>query len=258
MRFDIITIFPGMFGGYFGESIIKRAAKSGLLDIRVHDLRRWAQGKHRKTDDKPFGGGPGMVMSVEPFYRAVTYLKRLAARNIPVAASPAVPRRTSPRSGDTQLRSGCPASERPKPQPKIRVILTSPKGRTFTHRDAVRLSKYDRVIFLCGRYEGVDERVAKKLADEELSIGNYVLTGGELPAMVMVDAISRHIPGVLGKAESLKEESHAEEGVTEYPQYTRPEIFRTKDGEKWPVPPVLLSGDHKRIAEWRKGKAGKN
>ncbi len=199
MRFDILTIFPRMFAGYFGESIIKRAAERGLLDIRVHDLRGWAEGRHRKVDDKPFGGGPGMVMAVGPFCRA---LKELGKKN-------------------------------PK---KTRVILLSAKGRTFNHKQAVRLAKYDRLILLCGRYEGVDERVALNLADEELSIGDYVLTGGELPAMVVVDAVARQVPGVLGKTESLAQESHAEEGVTEYPQYTRPEGVSPGKGGNWKVP----------------------
>ena len=209
-----------MFAGYFGESIIKRASGRGLLDIRVHDLRDWAEGRHRKVDDHPFGGGPGMVMAVGPFHRA---LKSLAGKG-------------------------------PK---KTRVVLLSAKGRTFSHREAASLAKYDRLLLLCGRYEGVDERVARNLADEEISIGDYVLTGGELPAMVVVDAVARQVPGVLGKAESLAQESHREEGVTEYPQYTRPEIFVPAKGKKWKVPPVLLSGDHRKIAEWRNKKTGK-
>jgi tRNA (guanine37-N1)-methyltransferase len=214
MRFDILTIFPQMFDGYFCESIIKRARGRGLLDIRVHDLRGWSTDKHRKVDDRPFGGGPGMVMQVGPFHRALKELKRTGGK-------------------------------------KTRVILLSAKGRAFTHKDAVRLSKYGRLVLLCGRYEGVDERVAEHLADEEISIGGYVLTGGELPAMVVVDAVSRQVPGVLGKSESLKQESHTEEGVTEYPQYTRPEIFSPKKGLNWPVPKVLLSGNHAKIAAWR-------
>jgi tRNA (guanine37-N1)-methyltransferase len=215
MRFDIISIFPEMFDCYFSESIIKRARQKKLLDIRVHDLRRWARGKHKKVDDKPFGGGPGMVMMVEPFFRA---LKQILRGN----------------------------------KKKTRVILMSAKGRTFDHKQAVRLAKYDRLVLLCGRYEGVDERVAKKLADEELSIGDYVLTGGELPAMVVVDAVSRHVPGVLGKAESLAEESHTEEGLTEYPQYTRPEKFEHAKGKFWLVPKILVGGDHKKIGAWRR------
>jgi tRNA (guanine37-N1)-methyltransferase len=221
MRFDVLTIFPKMFDGYFRESIIKRARERGLLDIRVHDLRQWAEGKHRKVDDKPFGGGPGMVMAVGPFHRAINDLK-------------------------------------PSGGKKTRVVLLSAKGRTFAHKDAVRLSKYSRLILLCGRYEGVDERVAGNLADEEISIGNYVLTGGELPAMVIVDAVSRQVPGVLGRSESLNQESHAEEGVTEYPQYTRPEIFSPTKGVGWAVPKVLLSGNHAKIAAWRTKRSRRN
>ncbi len=217
MRFDILTIFPGMFESYFSESLIKRARERGILDIRAHDLRRWSADKHHKVDDKPYGGGPGMVMGVAPFYRALKELRAL---------------------GDK----------------KTRVVLLSAKGKPFSHKEAVRLAKYKRIVLLCGRYEGVDERVAAHLADEELSIGPYVLTGGELAAMAVIDAVSRHVPGVVGKKESLKDESHAEEGVTEYPQYTRPEIFSPKKGTAWRVPKILLSGDHEKIAAWRRDK----
>ncbi|MEA3248830.1 MAG: tRNA (guanosine(37)-N1)-methyltransferase TrmD [Patescibacteria group bacterium] len=229
IRFDIISIFPGMFGGYFGDSIIGRAVKNKLIDIRLHDLRKWTKDRHHKVDDKPFGGGPGMVMMVGPFYKAVKSLRlrRFKAK---------------------ELRSlGA----------KERVVLMSAKGKRFTHKHAVRLAKYDRIVLLCGRYEGVDERVAKKIADEEISIGDFVLTGGELPAMVIVDAVARHIPGVLGKAESLEAESHTEEGVTEYPQYTRPADFSPTPGKHWRIPKILLSGDHKKVRDWRKEKSGK-
>lgn len=219
MKFDILTIFPAMFDGYFAESIMKRAVERGLLSIKAHDVRQWSEGKHNRVDDKPYGGGPGMVMMVGPFYRALKALK-------------ALPSKTAARK-------------------KTRVILMSAKGKRFTHEDAVRLSKYKRLVFLCGRYEGVDERVAEHLIDEELSIGDFVLTGGELPAMTIIDAVSRYVPGVLGKAESLAQESHVEEGVTEYPQYSRPEEFSPKRGVKWGVPDVLLSGDHAKIAKWR-------
>ncbi|HTM68575.1 MAG TPA: tRNA (guanosine(37)-N1)-methyltransferase TrmD [Candidatus Binatia bacterium] len=224
MRFDVLTIFPPMFDGYFTESIIKRARERGLLDVRVHDLRGWTTDKHHKVDDKPYGGGPGMVMKVEPFDRA---LKELKAQSSKLEAS------------------------------RTRVVLMSAKGKRFTHKDAVRLSKYKRLVLLCGRYEGVDERVAANLADEELSIGDYVLTGGELPAMVVIDAVSRHVPGVLGKKASLAEESHSEEGVTEYPQYTRPEVYAPKKGVSWKVPKVLLSGAHDAVAAWREKKRRK-
>jgi tRNA (guanine37-N1)-methyltransferase len=216
MKIDFVSIFPKMFDGYFGESIMKRAAEKRLISVKAHDLRKWASGKHRKVDDRPFGGGPGMVMMVEPFAKAIKALS---------------PKLNAKRS-----------------TLKTRIILMAASGKTFTHKDAVRLAKYDRLIFLCPRYEGIDARVSK-LVDEEISIGDYVLTGGELPAMVVADAAVRHIPGALGKSESLAEESHAIDGVTEYPQYTRPEIWN-----KMKVPAVLLSGDHKKIDEWRKGK----
>lgn len=230
MRFDFITIFPKMFGCYLGESILKRAQKKRLVSFRVHDLRKWTTDKHKTVDDTPYGGGPGMVMKVEPIYRALKSLRAKASK-------------------------------------KTRVILLSAKGKQFTQRDAVRLAKYKRLVFICGRYEGVDERVAKHLADEEISVGPYVLTGGELPAMVIADAVSRQIPGVLGKAESLLEESYSKTTQTthyslptthhkEYPHYTRPEIFSPKKGVKWRVPKILLSGDHKKITEWR-GKQSK-
>jgi len=223
-RFDIISIFPQVFEGYFGESIVKRARDKKLLDIRVHDLRKWSPDKkHRKVDDKPYSGGPGMVMAVEPFFRALRQLKALKGK---------------------KSRS-------------TRVILMSPKGKRLNHREVTRLAKYDRLVLLCGRYEGVDERVAKKLCDEEISIGDYVLTGGELAAMVVVDAVSRYVPGVLGKAESLAEESHVEEGVTEYPQYTRPEVFEPEEGKKWRVPKELLSGDPKVVDAWRRKQQSK-
>lgn len=225
MRFDVLTIFPAMFESYFSESIIKRAMERGILDIKTHDLRAWSTDKHSKVDDKPYGGGPGMVMKVEPFFRALKALKVGGAR-------------------------GAGRS-------KTRVILLSAKGKTFAHKDAVRLSKYKRLVLLCGRYEGVDERVSENLADEEISIGNYVLTGGELPAMVVIDAVSRHVPGVLGKKESLIEESHAEEGMTEHPHYTRPDSFSPGRGKAWNVPKALLSGDHKKIAEWRDSRSKK-
>ena len=210
-RFDILTIFPGMFGAYLDESMIKRAKARGLLDIRVHDLRDWAVGKHHKVDERPFGGGPGMLLKVEPIYRALKDL------------------------------SGA----------KPYVILLSPRGTKLTHAVAERLSKKKRIVMICGRYEGVDQRVTDHLVDEEVSIGDYVLTGGELPAMVVLDCLARFVPGVVGKAESIQDESHSKEGYIEYPHYTRPEIFSPKKGVSWKVPKVLLSGDHKKVAEWR-------
>jgi len=209
LQVDVLTLFPEMISAYCSVSILGRAQKNKLLQVKAHDLRRWAIDKHGHVDDRPFGGGAGMVMRVEPFYKALKQLKV----------------------------SGT----------KARVILTSAKGKLFTQKDAQRLAKYDRLVFLCGRYEGVDERVAIKLTDEELSIGPYVMTGGELAALVVTDAVARLRPGVLGQKASLDEESWSDGVTKEYPQYTRPEVYN-----KWKVPSVLLSGDHKKIAEWRK------
>ena len=218
-RFDIITIFPNVCTTYTNESILGRAQKANLIDLKAHQLRDYSlDKKHQSVDDKPFGGGPGMVMQVEPFDRAI---RKIRTRSKKV---------------------------------KTRVIVTSASGKRFTEKDAVRLAKYDQLIFLCGRYEGIDARVEDHLADEALSIGDFVLTGGELPALVMIDAIARLIPGVLGKTESLTMESHTTEGVLEYPQYTRPEIYELKKGSRkkeLPVPKILLSGDHKKIEAWR-------
>lgn len=234
MRFDIITIFPRIFDSYFSESILKRAQKKGLIKINVVNPRDFVQDRHKSVDGKPYGGGPGMVMKVEPIYQAVQFL-------------------SSKLKNSRQTR-----------RIKQRIILFSAKGKQFTQSDVRRLAKYDQIIMICGRYEGMDERVAEHIADEELSVGNFVLTGGEIPAMIVVDTVARLIPGVLGKKESLREESF---GVAkrsaaelrakrdaalrhsvylEYPQYTRPENFRG-----WKVPEVLLSGNHKKIEEWR-------
>ena len=210
-QFDVITIFPEVVEPYVQASILGRAQKAKLIEIHAHQLRDWAEDKHHKVDDTPYGGGPGMVMKVEVFEKAVK-----AVEGVKVGRK------------------------------KVRVILTSASGKTFTQADAKRLAKYDQLIFLCGRYEGVDHRVEEYVADEALSIGNYVLTGGELPALVMIDAIARMVPGVIEK-ESLARESHSEEGYREHPQYTKPPVYK-----KWKVPEVLLSGDHKKIEEWRK------
>ncbi len=225
MRFDIITIFPNIFDSYFSESILKRAQKKGLIKILVHNLRDFTTDKHHKVDDSPYGGGPGMVFKIEPIYRAVQKLETLKTK-----------------TKNQKL--------------KTRIILFSTRGKKLDSKIAKRLSKYDQLILICGRYEGVDERVAKYIADEEISIGDYVLSGGELPAMVLVEAVSRFIPGVLGKQESLEEIKGS------YPVYTRPESFaaevRSRKSEvgsrkSWKVPKVLLTGNHKKIQEWRKG-----
>lgn len=219
-KIDILTIFPSMVESYATQSILGRAQKKKKVRIHAHDVRAWALDRHRTVDDRPFGGGPGMVMTVQPFHAALVSL------------------------GARKKNGSKTASAK-----KMRVIMTSAKGKPFSQQDARRLAKYDRIIFLCGRYEGVDERVAEHLADEELSIGPYVLTGGELPALVMTDAIARLLPGVLGDQASLDEESHDTAGALEYPQYTRPETYAG-----WKVPDILLSGDHKKIALWRAAK----
>ncbi|MDP3963068.1 MAG: tRNA (guanosine(37)-N1)-methyltransferase TrmD [bacterium] len=239
LRFDIITIFPSMFDSYLKESILARAQKDRLITIALHDLRDYAADKHHTVDDKPFGGGAGMIMKVEPIFKAIKALRGLKIKDLGLKKSSVVGRRS-------------------------KVILLSAKGKPFTQEMAKKYAKLNRVIFICGRYEGVDERVAAHIADEEVSIGPYVLTGGELPAMVMIDAISRHVAGVLGNKESLKEESFNEKFENfkskiensakchEYPQYTRPAVFMPRRGVQWKVPAVLLSGDHRKIEEWRK------
>ena len=216
IQIDVLTIFPEMINSYTSLSILGRAQEAGLLSVNAHDLRQYTDDKHGRVDDKPFGGGPGMVMQIEPIYKA------LQAINI------------EPQKTGTDTRK------------KTRIILTSAKGKLFTQSDAYRLSKFERLVFICGRYEGVDNRVAEYLADEELAVGPYVLTGGELPALVMIDAAARLREGVLGAEESLDEESWSDGENREYPQYTRPEDFMGLQ-----VPEILLSGDHKKIAEWR-------
>jgi len=224
LQFDVVTLFPGMFDAVTGSGITGRARERRVYEFVAWNPRDFAANSYRAVDDRPYGGGPGMVMMVGPFYRALKSLRALRG---------------------TKAAAG------------TRVVLLAAKGKRFTHADAVRLSSYKRVVLLCGRYEGVDERVAEHLVDEEISIGDYVLTGGELGAMVLIDAISRHVPGVLGDAESLAQESHAEEGVTEYPQYTRPDSFVPKKGETWDVPEALLSGHHAQIEKWRAEKKRK-
>jgi tRNA (guanine37-N1)-methyltransferase len=215
MRIDIVTIFPKMFVPVLGESIIKRAQNKGKVSIHIHDLRDYTKDRHRKVDDRPFGGGSGMVLCADPIFRAVEKLKQ-----------------------DTRSRKR-----------DLKIILLSPQGKKLTQEIAKKLAKNKHLILVCGHYEGVDERVREKLVDEEISIGDYVLTGGELPAMVLTDALVRLIPGVLGDKNSLNFESF-EGNLLEYPHYTRPAVYR---GLK--VPEILLSGDHKKIEIWRKKEA---
>lgn len=206
-----------------------RAQKKKLITIKTHDLRKWTTDKHKTVDGRPYGGGAGMVLKIEPIFKAVSSLQ------FPVY------RKSKRENRNLKL--------------KTRVILLSAKGKTFDQKKVEQLAKYDQIIFICGRYEGVDERVAKYVADEEISIGNYVLFGGEVPAMVMIETISRLIPGVVTKEESVKNESFSNGLNLEYPQYTRPEIIKLKIKNSklkiLKVPPILLSGDHKKIEEWR-------
>ncbi len=210
MRFDIITIFPEMFGNVFSVGVLKKALDRDLIEVRIHNLRDFASDKHKQVDDRPFGGKPGMVLKPEPIFAAVEDIRE--DENTP-------------------------------------VYLLSPQGRTFNSSFAEELTAYAQIIIICGRYEGVDERVVEYLVTDEISIGDYVLTGGEPAAVVLVDAVSRFVPGVVGKMESVQADSFFE-GVLDFPQYTRPRNFR---GMK--VPGVLFSGDHKKIEDWRKKKS---
>src|SRR5689334_12583916 len=205
MKIEVLTLFPGMFAGPLDESIVKRAKEAGILDLRIHNLRDYAHDRHKTVDDRPFGGGPGMLLKPEPIFEAVEALARDSTR----------------------------------------VILLSPAGRVFNQAIARKLAQLNDLLFVSGHYEGFDERVRQELADDELSIGDYVLTNGTLPAMVIIDAVTRLLPGVLGHDQSANEESFSH-GLLEYPQYTRPAEFR---GMK--VPDVLVSGNHAEIARWR-------
>jgi tRNA (guanine37-N1)-methyltransferase len=211
MNIDIVTVFPDQVSCFTDHGIFRIASEAGNT-ITVHDLRKWTDDKHKTVDDRPFGGGPGMVMKVEPFYEAVSEL-----------------------AGD-----------------KTKVILTSPRGKKLTTPIAKKISQNEHIILLCGHYEGVDERVRQHLCDMDISIGEYVLSGGELPALVIADSVLRQVPGVLGNPESLDEESFDESFVEEYPQYTRPEEFRG-----WKVPDILLSGDHEKVRKWREENANR-
>ena len=236
MTFHIITIFPNIFASYFNESVIKRALKNNLIDIKIHNLRDWTCDKHKTVDDAPFGGGAGMVMKIEPLYKALTSPLIRGARGV-----------------------------------VSKTILLSAKGKTWNQRLAKTHAKLKNIIIICGRYEGVDERITNFI-DEEISIGNYVLTGGEIGALTIIDSITRLLPGALGNSESAEHESHSTPGVLEHPQYTRPEIFTAAPlvrggrlarrslgvgggGKSYRVPKVLLSGNHKKIAAWRAKKS---
>jgi len=223
IKFDVITIFPEMFKSYLGESLIARAQAKKFIKIKTHNLRDWTNDAHQTVDARPFGGGLGMVLKVEPIFKAVKKIQ------------------------DAPVHQSTGAKNK-----KTKVILFTPRGKKFTQKLAFKLAKMDQIIFICGRYEGVDQRVAEKIADMEISIGDYDLMGGELPAMVCIETISRLIPGVLGKEQLLKERITKTGGFLEYAQYTRPEVFSPQKGKNWRVPKVLLTGDHKKIEEWKR------
>ena len=216
MKFNLVTIFPNIFSSYLNEGILKRAQTKKIVKFKIHNLRDWTTDKHRSVDDAPYGGGAGMLMKIEPLYKTLRDIKKL--------------------------------NQKIKPTRK-KIILLSASGKKWTQSLAQKYTKLEEITFICGRYEGVDARI-KNFIDEEISIGDFVLTGGELGAMVIIDSVTRLIPGVLGKEESLAEESHSTPGFLEYPQYTRPEIFKYK-GKKYEVPEILLSGHHANIKKWR-------
>ncbi|MEW6553242.1 MAG: tRNA (guanosine(37)-N1)-methyltransferase TrmD [Actinomycetota bacterium] len=219
MRIDVYTIFPAIFSSPLEEALLGKAARAGTLDIRVHDIREYAEGRHRQVDDAPFGGGPGMVLKPEPVFAAVT------------------------------ATLGYGMDELEELQEQVRVIMLTPRGRRFDQAVAREFASRPHLALICGRYEGVDERVMEHLCNDAVSVGDYVLSGGEFAALVVIDAVSRLVPGVVGNEESLADESFSR-GLLEYPQYTRPAEFRG-----WRVPEVLVSGDHGAVDAWRREQA---
>ena len=209
MRFDVLTLFPEIFQGYLTQSILKLALDKGIVTLNLWNIRDWAKGKHKSVDDRPFGGGPGMVLMPEPVFDAVEAVQAKAA------------------------------------EPGLLIMLT-PSGERLTQSVVQELAGHSRLLLLCGRYEGFDERIRLGLKPREISVGDFVCNGGEVPAMVVIDTVIRYVPGVLGDAESVKEESHSDPGRIEYPQYTRPRVFRDMS-----VPEVLVSGNHQEVARWR-------
>lgn len=226
LQFDVFTILPEVFPSYLDTSILKKAREGGFIDVRVHNIRDYTHDKHHTTDDTPYGGGGGMVMKPEPIFEAVESVLGIASQ----------PLRNQP-GPITDTRPGMP------------VILLTPQGRVFTQRVAEQLSQHKHIALLCGRYEGIDERIREHLVTDEISVGDYVLTGGELPALLLIDAVSRLIPGVLGDPTGAADDSHSM-GLLEYPHYTKPPEFRG-----WKVPDILLSGDHGKIEKWRREQA---
>jgi len=206
IQFDVVTIFPEIFKGFVSESLLARGQKKKIIKIGLHNLRKWTTDKHKTVDDKPYGGGPGMVLKVEPIFKAIKSLK-------------------------LKIKSK-----------KVRTVLFSPRGKVFNQEMAKKWAKLDQIIFICGRYEGVDERVAENIADEVISVGDYVLNGGEVAAMAVIESVSRIVPGFIAKKESAQKADHV--------QYTRPEVFMAGK-KRLKTPKILLSGDHKKIKEWR-------
>ena len=247
MRFHIITIFPGIFDSYFNESIIKRAQEKEKIEIKIYNLRDWTTDKHKTVDDTPYGGGAGMVMKVDVLYKAIQDIRKKIqeTRN---------KKQTNTKSQIINFKHEIRAASC-----ELRIILTSAKGKKWNQTEAQKHIDLSDIIIICGRYEGVDERILN-FVDEEISIGDYVLTGGEIPAMAIVDSITRLIPGVLGNPESIIDESHSpvqnskfkiQNSNLEYPQYTRPEIFIDEKGKKYNVPNVLINGNHAEIKKWK-------
>ncbi|OQA40196.1 MAG: tRNA (guanine-N(1)-)-methyltransferase [Chloroflexi bacterium ADurb.Bin325] len=232
-HFDIFTLFPGMFGGFLGDSILKRALEGGVISVALHNIRDYAEGRHRVTDDTPYGGGGGMVMKPEPIFRAV----ETVLRHEPGWTFGGAPADEPPADGE------------PRPLSDAPIILLSPQGRTFTQAVAEELAAHARLALICGRYEGVDERVRTGLITDEISLGDFVISGGELAAAIIVDAVTRLLPGALGCEAGAYEDSFAT-GLLEYPQYTRPAVYRAEG-----VPEILSSGDHAKVARWRREQA---
>ena len=249
MKIDILTLFPEMFAGPFDTSMLKKAQDNGLVEININDLRKWSKDKHKTVYDRPYGGGKGMVLMIEPIYEALKGLK---------SKIPTLPagRQISKSKSKSKVKSLSESETLKSRRQKSKVVLLSPQGKVFGQQTARRLSKLNHLILIAGHYEGFDERIRKHLVDEEISIGDYVLTGGEIPSMVIVDSIVRLLPGVLEKEAtehesfSLSTEHHPPNTLLDYPSYTRPEIYRG-----WKVPEILLSGNHAQIEKWRKKKA---